>query len=61
MSLSPPTTSLIAGAERSGKTEMLCKDLRAQGKSVFALDSVDKAHLVECGVVPSLAEDSIPC
>ena len=47
---------LIAHAEKGGKTEKLCKDALAQGKPVFALDSTDNAHLLECGAVPIQAE-----
>ena len=51
---------LIAHAEKSGKTEALCKEALADGKSVFAIDSLDNAHLVELGVVPVKAEDFAP-
>ena len=47
---------LVAHAEKGGKTEKLCKDALAQGKPVFALDSADNAHLLECGAVPIQAE-----
>lgn len=43
---------LIAHAEKSGKTEKLCKDALVQGKPVFALDSPDNAHLIQLGAVP---------
>ena len=44
---------LVAHAEKGGKTEALCKEALTQGKSVFAIDSPDNAHLVELGVVRS--------
>ncbi len=50
---------LIAHAEQSGKIETLCKEALAEGKPVFALDSLDNVHLVECGVVPVRAEESL--
>ena len=34
---------LIAYAEKGGKTEQLCRDALAEGKPVFALDSIDNA------------------
>ena len=40
---------LIAHAEKGSKTETLCKDVLAQGKPVFALDSPDNAHLMDLG------------
>ncbi len=43
---------LIAHAEKGGKIEELCKEALTHGKSVFALDSPDNAHLVKLGVVP---------
>lgn len=51
---------LIAHAERGGKIETLCRDALAQGKSVFALDSPDNAHLMELGAAPIAAEDPLP-
>lgn len=51
---------LIAHAEKSGKTEKLCKDALAQGKPVFVLDSPDNAHLLQLGVVPVKANDPTP-
>ena len=50
---------LIAHAEKGGKTEKLCKDALAQGKPAFTLDSPDNAHLLQLGVVPVGAEDSM--
>lgn len=51
---------LIAHAEKGGKTEKLCRDALAQGKPVFALDSPDNAHLIECGAVPVPVGDLMP-
>ncbi len=51
---------LIAHAEKGGKIETLCKEALAEGKPVFALDSLDNAHLVECGVVPVRADNPTP-
>ena len=51
---------LIAHAEKGGKTEALCKEALAQGKSVFVIDSPDNAHLVELGVVPVRTDDLAP-
>ena len=51
---------LIAHAEKGGKTEALCKEALADGKSVFALDSPDNAHLIELGVVSVQAENFAP-
>ena len=51
---------LIAHAEQSGKIEKLCKQALAEGKPVFALDSPDNTHLVECGVVPVRADGPRP-
>ncbi len=51
---------LIAHAEKDGKTEKLCKDALTQGKSVFALDSPDNAHLLELGALPVQANDPTP-
>ena len=51
---------LIAHAEKGGKTETLCKEALTQGKSVFAIESPDNAHLVELGVVPVRADDPAP-
>ena len=48
---------LVAYAEQSGKIEPLCKEALTEGKPVFALDSPDNAHLVECGVLPVRVED----
>ena len=48
---------LVAYAEKDGKIEALCKEALTEGKRVFALDSVDNAQLVECGVVPVRAEE----
>ena len=48
---------LVAYAEKGGKIEALCKEALTEGKPVFALDSVDNALLVECGVVPVRAEE----
>ena len=49
---------LIAHAEKGGKTEQLCKNALAGGKPVFALDSVDNAHLMEFGARPASADDT---
>ena len=43
---------LIAYAEKGGKIEALCKEALAEGKRVFALDSVDNTHLIELGALP---------
>ena len=51
---------LIAHAEKGGKTETLCKEALTQGKSVFAIESPDNAHLVELGVVPVRVDDLAP-
>ena len=51
---------LIAYAEKGGKIEALCKEALTEGKRVFALDSVDNARLVECGVVPVRGDDLAP-
>ena len=51
---------LIAHAEKGGKTEALCKEALTHGKSVFAIDSPDNAHLVELGVLPVHVEDFTP-
>jgi predicted Rossmann fold nucleotide-binding protein DprA/Smf involved in DNA uptake len=51
---------LIAYAEKGGKTEKLCKDVLAQGKPAFALDSPDNAHLLQLGVAPVKANDPTP-
>ena len=48
---------LIAHAEKGGKTEELCKESLTQGKSVFAIDSPDNAHLVDLGVALVQPED----
>ena len=48
---------VIAHAERGGKTEKLCKDRLARGKSVFALASADNEHLLELGAVPVTADN----
>ena len=50
---------LIAHAEKDGKIEELCKEALTHGKSVFALNSPDNAHLVKLGVVPVRAEDPV--
>ena len=50
---------LIAHAEKGGKTEALCNEALAAGKSVFAIDSPDNVHLVELGVVPVQVEDLV--
>lgn len=51
---------LIAHAEKSGKIEKLCLEALTEGKPVFALDSSDNAHLVECGVMPVQADNPTP-
>lgn len=51
---------LIAHAEKSGKIETLCREMLTEGKPVFALDSPDNAHLIECGVLSVRANDPIP-
>ena len=51
---------LIAHAEKGGKIETLCKESLTEGKSVFALDSPDNAHLAELDITPLLAEDPSP-
>ena len=51
---------LIAYAEKGGKTEALCKEALTQGKSVFAIDSPDNAHLVDLGIAPVQAEALAP-
>ena len=51
---------LIAHAGKGSKTESLCRDLLAQGKPVFTLDSPDNAHLIEFGATPVLADDPRP-
>ena len=48
---------VIAHAERGGKTEKLCKDTLARGKSVFALASAENEHLLELGAVPVTADN----
>ena len=48
---------LVAYAERGGKIEALCKESLTEGKRVFALDSVDNAHLAELGIIPVRVED----
>ena len=50
-------TILIAHAEVGGKTEALCSEALARGKSVFALASEDNAHVIELGARPVAAED----
>ncbi len=51
---------LVAHAEKGGKTEALCRESLAAGKSVFAIDSPDNAHLLELGIVPVQVEDFAP-
>lgn len=48
---------LIAHAGKGSKTELLCKDAIAEGKPVFAIDSLDNAHLVETGIAPIQVEN----
>ncbi len=50
-------TILIAHAEVGGKTEALCSEALARGKSVFALASEDNVHVIELGALPVDAED----
>ena len=49
---------LVAHAEKGGKTEQLCKDALAGGKPVFAMDSVDNAHLMGLGARPVSGDDA---
>ena len=49
---------LVAHAEKGGKTEQFCKDALGRGKPVFAMDSVDNAHLMELGARPASADDA---
>ena len=51
---------LVAYAERGGKIEALCKESLTEGKRVFALDSVDNAHLAGGSVVPVRVDDLAP-
>ena len=51
---------LITYAEPDGKTEQLCKDALARGKSVFTIESLHNVHLVELGVLPISPQDPSP-
>ena len=52
-------TILIAHAEVGGKTEALCSEALARGKSVFALASDDNAHLINFGARHVDAENPV--
>ncbi len=50
---------LIAHAEIGRKTEALCREATGAGKTVFALDSDDNAHLFEIGARPVDADNPV--